>query len=259
MKNPLICGLLLTFLLSATACNNKKTTANDTAGSDQAYADSLFMLDTLKGIYIGDFGGSDIRIVLNYISDNHVVGYDLHKGLQRNLTGKLKMQSNTVDMELTEPGDNPYDGVFKVSIDKKTFAMKGSWKPNNSKMATRLFTLKKIESTVDEKPMDSKNVVIDLENFTQYFYEVSDSIGSIKFEDDGLCLYQYYPEQDEVERKEQLVEIRGSWSLKDNHVIIDWKKNTIFPSRQSLFEIIPDEDYGHTLHGEGRELSPAYY
>jgi hypothetical protein len=259
MKHPLICGLLLSLLLSATACTNKKATANGGASNDQAYADSLFTTDTLKGIYIGDFGGSDIRIVLNYISENHVVGYDLHKGLQRNLTGKLKMRANTVDMELTEPGDNPYDGVFKISIDKKTFVMKGSWKPNNSKMATRLFTLKKIEPVLHDKIEDSKDVVIDFENFTQYFYEVSDSIGSIKFEDDGLCLYQYYPEHDEVERKEQLIEIKGSWSLKDNHVLIDWKKNTVFPNRQSLFEIISEEDYGHILRGEGRELSPSYY
>lgn len=257
MKYILSCAVLLA-LLATTACNSKKGTA-DATNEKQASADSLFMLDTLRGIYMGDFGGSDIRVVLNYISENHAVGYNLHKGLQRNLNGKTTVNANTVDFELTEPGDNPYDGVFKFSIDKKTFEAKGSWKPNNPKLASRTFTLKKLDTRYKESTDDDSPPVITAENFTRYIYEASDSIGTITFEEDGLCVYSYYPSTDETERKEQLIEIKGSWSLKDNHVVINWKKNTVFPSGKSYFELVNEEDYGYMLQGEGRKLAPMYY
>lgn len=255
MKHILSCVILLT-LLGTTACNSKKGASEDTV-SDTTTVDSLFLLDTLRGIYMGDFGGSDIRVVINYVSENHAVGYNLHKGLQRNLTGKTKMNANSVDFELAEPGDNPYDGVFKFSIDKKTFVATGSWKPNNSKLSARTFTLKKLDTRYKEDESDRPEITA--ENFSRYMYEASDSIGTITFEEDGRCLYTYYPSTDDVERREQLIEIKGSWSLKDNHVVIEWKKNTVFPSGKSYFELIHEEDYGYMLQGEGRKLAPMYY
>ena len=35
--------------------------------------------DTLQGLYMGDFGGSDIRIQLNYVSKKNAIGYNITK------------------------------------------------------------------------------------------------------------------------------------------------------------------------------------
>ena len=52
--------------------------------------------DTLSGMYIGDFAGSDIRIRLNYVSKKNAIGYNNYKGLQRNLTGKVSREDKKV-------------------------------------------------------------------------------------------------------------------------------------------------------------------
>ena len=54
-----------------------------------------FDYDTLKGMYTGDFGGSDIRIILNYVSQNNAIGYNIHKGLQRNLSGNVSRSGDS--------------------------------------------------------------------------------------------------------------------------------------------------------------------
>ena len=80
--------------------------------------------DTLSGMYIGDFAGSDIRIVISFVSHNHAVGYNIHKGLQRNISGTLKEEMHEVILELNEPGDHEFDGVFTLTFAKEDLSCK---------------------------------------------------------------------------------------------------------------------------------------
>lgn len=184
-------------------------------------------LDTLAGIYMGDFGGTDIRIVLTHISRNHVVGYNIFKGLRRNLSGNYMLHGDTVAMTLHEPGDNEFDGVFEMEIYRSNFKGKGKWESNSGKISPKYFKLEKLppfEYADDFSKLNNSNL-------TSYFSWVEDSIGSIQFEDDGSCKYSYYPNEDEKNRVEQLVEIKGSWSYKNNLIRISWQPNTVFKSR----------------------------
>lgn len=220
-------------------------------------------LDTLKGIYIGDFGGSDIRLVINYISNKHVVGYNTHKGLQRNINGSVEIENETVDLILAEPGDNEFDGVFYISINKENLDAEGYWQSNSGKISKKHFVLKKL----NRQPIfESDGKSIDEATFSSIFSYISDSLGDFNFSDDGLCLYEYYPSKDSLNRKEQLIRFKGSWTLKNNIVSIDWQKNDVFPNKKSIFKVHvtkegtePEPYYSYKLTGENRILYPLYY
>lgn len=212
-----------------------------------------FDYDTLKGMYAGDFGGSEIRIILNYVSGTNVIGYNIHKGLQRNINGKLRKSGDSIIMSLPEPGDHKFDGVFELTflgIDKKPRA---NWTSNSGKIPAKNFNLKKIEP-----PKDSKEEV-NISNFADYFGYVYDTLGSYTFESDGFCQYEYYPKTDETNRVEQLKEVKGTWSLNGTTVTIEWQKNSVFTDPKMIFEIILSEYQEYILKGKDRELYQYYY
>lgn len=212
-----------------------------------------FNYDTLKGMYTGNFGGNEMRIILNYVSSTNVIGYNIHKGLQRNINGKLRKNGDSIVMSLPEPGDHEFDGVFElifIGIDKNP---KATWVSNSGKISAKKLKLTKIEA-----PKDSKEGV-NISNFTNFFSFVYDSLGNYTFESDGFCLYEYYPKTDDENRVEQLKEVKGMWSLKGNTVIIDWQKNTVFPESKMTFQIIKSEYEDYMLKGKDRNLYYFYY
>lgn len=222
-------------------------------------------LDTLKGIYLGDFGGSDIRLVINYISNKHAVGYNIHKGLQRNISGSVELKDETVELLLAEPGDNEFDGVFHLSINKETLVIEGYWQSNNGKIPKKHFTLEKLSGMRERDKIEGldKDVKLTSYNFADYFNHLSDSIGELEFNENGMCTYKYYPNFDENERREQFISFTGSWTLKQDNVIIEWQKNSVFPNRQSVFTIIKSGDseyyYFVSLKGENRTFYMEEY
>lgn len=212
-----------------------------------------FNYDTLKGMYSGDFAGSEIRLILNYVSSTKAIGYNIHKGLQRNLNGRITRKGDTVLMSLPEPGDHEYDGVFEltfVGIDKTP---KAKWVSNSGKISEKKMKLKKLEA-----PKDSKEGINSF-NFSEFFYYVYDSIGNYSFEPDGLCIYKFYDQKDEANRVEQQVKVKGNWSLKGNVVTIDWEKNKVFPQQRMRLNIVQDEYEQYILKSEDRELHNYFY
>lgn len=214
---------------------------------------ATFNLDTLRGIYVGDFGGSDIRVVINYLNENRVVGYNIHKGLQRNVLGTVKVLENEVKLTLEEPGDNPYDGIFTVSIDKRNFKMTGVWESVSGKISKKTFKLSK-QRRLNTDEIDWKTIDFTANNFTDYFTTVGDSLGSINFSENGLATYEYYPTDFSNADKSQLIQIKGSWTVRGDEVTIMWQENTVFPSRTSILFIIRNEDYLEGLKLEERML-----
>src|SRR2546430_2015280 len=94
---------------------------------------TIYNYDTLEGAYVGNFGGSDIRIILTHVTGKHATGYNLHKGLRRNINGTMQQTGNTFTFVLNEPGDHPFDGKFSFTIDTITFILSGTWTPLNNK------------------------------------------------------------------------------------------------------------------------------
>src|SRR6202000_1755607 len=87
------------------------------------------------GSYTGHYSKGMLTVVLNYISGNIASGYDLHKGLRRNLNGSVEQKGNTLVFELKEPGGNPTDGTFYLTLDSVTEKITGKWTPaDNSKL-----------------------------------------------------------------------------------------------------------------------------
>jgi hypothetical protein len=245
---------LLVFLANSCSQNTHKKTKKE-APKEQINRNFTFEynFDTLKGIYIGDFAGSDIRLVIRYISNKHAVGYNVHKGLQRNISGPVTIAENTIDIVLNEPGDNKFDGKYVLKINKKDFNINGHWIANNKQIKKEYFNLEKLSNHNNAAETD-ENVILTKYNFADYFYQIQDSLGKIKISQNGMCIYKYYPITDDVERKEQLISFKGSWSLKKDVLYIEWQKNSVFENEITSFEIIRNSDYLYdaVIKGENR-------
>lgn len=244
-------SFLIAVMVLLTSCSeSKKEETKDKKSNNEP--DLIFQYDKLEGVYEGDFGGKgDIRIVLRHVTGTHAVGYDLHKGLRRNISGKMNPDGSSFTFRLMEPGDNPYDGEFNFKIDTTTFKLTGNWKPgNNAQLKAKNFTLTRIAGGLDTTHSYSEGMM-DI---------MFDTLGAeYHFEENGLLIYRYYPRDEDEAATQQYEEIKGNWKKTDKEYIIDWQKNTIFPAQRSIFKIVPypeSEGNYYYLEGEGRKIEP---
>lgn len=212
-----------------------------------------FYYDTLRGMYHGDFGGSDIRVILTYVSNKNAVGYNIHKGLQRNIAGKVRRNGDSIFMTLSEPGDHEFDGIFEFVFLGNDQNPKGKWTGIDPKFGSKKFRLTKF---ILEKSIEGE---INSSNFAEYFAVAYDSIGNFSFNRDGLCIYEYYPLTDYEKRVEQMTQIKGNWILEGNLLTIQWQKNEVFKSGKSEFNLIKGEFDNYLSDASGYEIHSNYY
>jgi len=81
------------------------------------------------GEWKGEFGDNQIILAIVKIDNGQVSGYNIIQGKTRRLKGTVDANNN---FELSEPGDDEWDGVFKFTIEAKQ--AKGSWVSNNGKL-----------------------------------------------------------------------------------------------------------------------------
>lgn len=244
-------------ILLLASCNMEKVEDNNEpiVVASEIPEEDTFPYDSLTGMYIGDFAGSDIRLILNYVSSKNAIGYDIHKGLQRNIMGKVHRSGDSIMLTLNEPGDNEYDGIFTLNFIGYSDEVSGEWASNSGKIRPVNFELKKVRV---RKPKNENDIT--LSNLSEHFGYLGDTLdGHYQFKRDGLCIYEYYPDQDNEERVEQIVTIQGSWSLNGKKVIVEWQPNTRFPDRRSEFDIVKTEWEEITLRTEGSDLYNYYY
>lgn len=87
-----------------------------------------------EGTWKGAFGKDELTIVIESIDANGVVkGYDEVKGNRRILKGTLVETENGNQITVTEPGDDKWDGEFKMTYDKSSQIFIGEWNSNNGK------------------------------------------------------------------------------------------------------------------------------
>ena len=224
------------------ACHSSSVKVRDDGNALPAYK-----YDTLEGSYVGNFGGSAMHIILTHVTGRHATGYDLYKGLRRNISGTMEPAGSAFSFQMSEPGNHPYDGQFTFTIDTTSYELAGTWAPlNNKNLAARSFTFKKIIDTGEDRH----------ENISNHY---ADSIGEFTFHKAGTCTYEYYPRKD-GKPAEQMVRVNGTWSTSDSLYIIDWEANPVFPAAKSTFvhrQVRPDSTAEYRLDllvGEGRTL-----
>ena len=236
--------ILLAATFALASCTDAET-KKEVAVKGKTLATLPIAPDKVKGTYTGDFNGSPISITLNYVSHNHASGYNVHKGLTRNISGTIEAAADGLHLQLSEPGNNQYDGKFELVIDTAKWTGKGTWKPLK-KGEDASFTFKK------QAP---------LKEDAQYGMTLMDTLGNyITLKPDGSCLYSYLA--DTTETGQQLT-VRGNYTKEKAVVTVYWQKNEVFPQK-SVFKLIEarpykDEDYvERSLKGEGKLFTEMY-
>lgn len=191
-----------------------------------------FDYSKFEGVYKGDFNGSSLSLILDHVSGKHATGYNLHKGLRRNVSGKMSFTDSSFQFTLNEPGDHKYDGIFQFTIDTLEYKLKGIWEPlNNDSLKTKTLLLSKMNLDGDD-----------------YHNVYSDSIGVVYFNPDGLCRFEDYPIID-GQPAEQMIEVEGTWKMRGNDYIVDWEPNDYFPDRRSVFIAEKESDIVEGYYG----------
>lgn len=252
------------------ACQQPEPITKDVIEIEGITADipdaDLFNYDTLQGMYVGNFGGSDIRIILNYVSKTNAVGYNIHKGLQRNLSGKVTRNGDSITVFMAEPGDHEFDGVFELLFVGEGSEPQGTWKSNSGIISPKEFKLKRIE-TKNSVDWD-ENEKISMGNLHKFFEDASDSLGEYSFKSDGLVVFSYYEggywsngydREAEIERsKKQMKEIQGTWSMDGKFVTVAWAPNKVLPKLKMRYEI-KQGDYEAELYWKDNPIYMRMY
>ena len=209
------------------SCGNKSKLKDSSTSSDSTNTESTsivtnYVTDSLNGEYIGGFGNNTLIITINHISGKNCSGYDILKGNRRNIKGEIINKGACFQFELSEPGGDPYDGVFKFSIDTATRTLEGTWEPYDTKIKSKKFKLAR------RKYYDEKEIA----SFVGHWH--LNGLDVVLNEDEsGLAKGSWWNEKSETSEN---VEIPFSWFEKKNVVSIEWGKNDIFSSPKMDFQ-----------------------
>lgn len=237
---------------------------NNHADSIQLTEEDVFepmQIDTLRGVYKGSFDNGTISVVITYINGNKAVGYNVHRGLQRNLFGDVIEKKDKVLLTLSEPGDHEYDGVFHLEINKKDFGMSGTWMANNPRIGDKIVRLSKKIVKEEEYGKEGYTAVkITEANFLEYFGDCGFEAGDFEFSEDGLVVFHWLPRNTNGSHTKQEVTINGSWDFAGtNTITVEWQPNKFFKKLSGYFELIYDDNDFPQLKIEGDTIYPMYY
>jgi hypothetical protein len=267
--NALFIGLISLLLIASCSSDPEVKRANEpvgqtSVGSDSVKVDEWFPetdFDTLRGLYTGDFGDGFINVVLTYVNDKKAIGYNVHKGLQRNISGSVVQNAESFELTLNEPGDNKFDGIFTLIISKKDGSVNATWKANDPKIKSKTFKLKKqgakkSDGSVEKYFYNGGEITED--NFMDLFNNSNLDGGYIEFKENGILRYTYYPEGQTNEQQEI---IKGSWKFTDSKtMVINWPKNPRFKQQIMTFKLEQKEDEMPSFEGpNGLSIYPDYY
>lgn len=233
--------------ISLAACGGRQTDETPVFVKGKTLISLPVSTEKVKGTYTGDFKGSPVAITLNYVTDHRASGYNVHKGLVRNLTGTIEATPDGLHLLLSEPGNNEYDGKFDLLIDTVKWTGKGTWTPLKKGEQTS-FVLQKRKAGKDEDP---------------YGMTFLDTLqNAITLKPDGSCTYSYLAD---TTTTGQPLTIRGNYTKEKGMVTIYWQKNDAFPSGKSVFKLTEhkpykddDEYVERSLKGEGKVFNQLY-
>ena len=169
----------------------------------------------IMGIYNGHFRQGLMTLVINYISDSIVSGYDLHKGLRRNVNGAVLQKGDKLEFILKEPGNNPLDGIFYLTMDTASLAVSGKWIPQDStKVHTGSLDLKRWDKDTSKEYMSGP---------------WNGDLGTLHLNDNGTCELSYSRTDDS---NDPGTTIWGNYDQKADTLFIEWEPNRHLPVQQ---------------------------
>lgn len=222
------------------ACQPSSPTSTEATVDSTATTGSVKevpMESRILGTYKGDFGGSPIYITINYCSGFKIAGYNTHKGLRRNISGTITEKKAKWDIQLSEPGDHEFDGVFSLVMDTSLTKASGSWKPTNSKsLGEKQLTITRLQRA---------------DGGLGFF---SGDHSDIFLDADGSCILNYYGKINDSTFSPQMNTLRGTWEKKSNiEVLVNWQPNPAYAQRSTTFalEYVPvgGESQDSTIFG----------
>lgn len=245
--------LLSLILAAAFVCQSCGARPDGNVSAKDATPDTgpvMAAVNKVKATYRSDFGGSPIYVSINYTNGWQVGGFNVHKGLRRNLRGELSAAGEDWKVVLKEPGDHPYDGQFTLTFNHDFTKAKGSWAPMNSKE----LTAKKLDLERMGEDRGYENGAV--------LYLYADEHADLSFNDDGSCDFNFYPIQPDSSFAKQMTEIHGSWTQRGDKVLVNWSGELQPGKKSSEFELRYRYDtmdnkiskVAETLIGEGFEL-----
>jgi hypothetical protein len=82
-----------------------------------------------------------VSIVIDELSAGKIKARSICSGNYRNMTGTYTTTSTGWALTMTEPGDDPYDGTFTLTVNKNDSLMHGDWKPFKNTTSAKTITL----------------------------------------------------------------------------------------------------------------------
>ena len=119
----------------------------------------LAVADQLTGYYVGGFEAAridqskkpmawnKINLSIDSIKNDQVKGHSVVAGNSRPFEGKVtSKKGHRLEITAKEPGDDPYDGVFRFTLDPDKHTATGRWVANVGKLAVpeRKFSLDRV-------------------------------------------------------------------------------------------------------------------
>lgn len=239
------CYLLLAVALTGQACKQKRAAREATTLPEPALPATTKDKNgkppefKVEGVYTADFSGSPIYITINYTNGQSVAGFNLHKGLRRNLQGRLAADGDKWTVVLDEPGDHAFDGVFQLKFNHDFTKGSGTWKPkNNQQLSTKTLELTRVESREDG----------------MHYAYVADN-RDLTFDTDGSCEYSWYDMRADSSIVDQVNVLMGSWEKKGDTVLITWEKEGLFGKKVSRWGIRRFRDTTNGGNWESSEIN----
>lgn len=204
----------------------------------------------IQGSYSGKFKSGLLTLVINYISGNTVSGYDLHKGVRRNVNGQIEKKDGQYALVLREPGGNPFDGIFYLTMDEEVRTVSGRWVPvDSSRTHSAALTLTRGTNQSTDSAGDYVGSI--------YEDRWEGDLGTLYFTADNTCKLEYYPDSNPAGATAQLITVNGNYVQNADTVLIDWQNNKRTPTLhmrltwQHRKEITDSTSIPEDLHGKG--------
>lgn len=233
MTRPLSCSAALLALILF-ACRQPQLQAVASPPADAGIYDSPAA--AIPGQYAGQYSKGILRLVINYVSGNTVSGYDIHKGLRRNLNGQVERKDGLFQFVLKEPGGNPYDGTFYLQLDPASGKMTGNWIPTDSTKAhAGELHLERSSGKGEDEVLESW----------------VGELGDLRFQLDGTVTLKYHPTEDE---NSQLAIVHGSYEHQGDTFRIEWQRNNRTPVLKMKLISLPPRPEGDTTGYPGPRL-----
>lgn len=217
-------------MIFCASCHQHETATLTSAVTGEKGVSKQLTDNITVGTYSGHYSKGLLTLAINYISGNIASGYDIHKGLRRNLNGSVEQREGKLEFVLKEPGGNPYDGTFYLTLDTAADKITGKWEPTDAKMA--------------------KAGPLELERSTFEHPEIlgddwEGDLGTLNFHEQGVCTLEYYPGSDKAvvqDPNAQIITVKGSYEVKGDTIRIDWQRNNRTPALIMRLVVVPSKE-----------------